>query len=281
MGDNNNSVNNSDENETFHFNDNFNPINNNNNFQLNISFNFPQDQENTLSNGITSPAVGDNDNLHSQNFSHNVDNCFENMEQKPNPEKDNKNKENSKKEDESRPDTLRKKLKTLTLNKSMEFINENIKRKKDKIKNVDSKLTKNTKIDFEKEFMYLTLGDIFSFRVSSKYTSSVKDHENQNKYIIKELRIKNEKLNNIFNITFIQCLNHFIGKEKFEVLEGMKTIKETVFKGEKEKINLINYANDYEVNVSNSKERESFKGKKKLHKKEGNLFMCQNFRIAI
>ena len=187
MGDNNNCSNNS---VTFHFNDNFNPINNNNNFQLNISFNFPQDQENTLSKGITSPAVGDNDNLHSQNFSHNVDNCFENMEQKPNPEKDNKNKENSKKADESRPDTLRKKLKTLTLNKSMEFINENIERKKDKIKNVDSKLTKNTKINFEKEFMYLTLGDIFSLRVSSKYTSSVKENENQNKYIIKELKIK-------------------------------------------------------------------------------------------
>ena len=47
----------------------------------------------------------------------------------------------------------------------------------------------------------------------------------------------------------------------------MKTINEILFKDKKEKINLINYANDYEVNVSNSKERESFKGKKKLHKK--------------
>ena len=116
--------------------------------------------------------------------------------------------------------------------------------------------------------MYRTLGDIFSSRVSSKYTSGVKDHEKHNKSKIDKLKSNDDKFKKIFDIKYIECLNHFIGKKYNEELEGMNTIQETGFKDEKDKKNLINFAKDYEIILSKSRRRKSSK-RKNLPKKNG------------
>ena len=155
------------------------------------------------------------------------------------------------------PDSIRKKLKRLVLKYSLEFINSNIKKKKYTIKKIERNQVKKTKVDFEQIFMYKTLGDIFSSKVSSKYTSII-DHENYNKIRINYLKSKDEKLRNIFNVEFIECLNHFIGKDPKETKEelvGMKTIKDVFFKDEKKKRNLINYGRNYEKQVLQSRAR--------------------------
>ena len=102
--------------------------------------------------------------------------------------------------------------------------------------------------------MYKTLGDIFSAKVSSKFTSII-DPENYNKIRIQKLRSNDEKLRNIFDITFIVCLKHFFGLDIKEELIGMKTSEEISYKTEKEKKDLINYAKVYEEKVLQSKPR--------------------------
>ena len=47
----------------------------------------------------------------------------------------------------------------------MEFINKNITNKKYRIEKIERKQVNNVKVDFEQNFMYRTLGDIFSAKV--------------------------------------------------------------------------------------------------------------------
>ena len=145
-------------------------------------------------------------------------------------------------------DCLRKKIKHLILKYSLEFINSKIKKKKNKIKKIIDKQITNTKILFEREFLHKTLGDIFSTTVSKKYKKE-KNPESYNINKIIDLKLINENLKNIFNLEFIQCLNHFIGKKMIEELNGMKTIYEINFKNENEEKNIIYYASNYEENV--------------------------------
>ena len=102
------------------------------------------------------------------------------------------------------------------------------------------------------------LGDIFSAKVSSKLTSII-DPENYNKIRIQKLRSSDEKLRNIFDITFIACLKHFFGLDIKEELIGMRTSEEISYKTEKEKKDLINYAKVYKVKVLQSKPRNRHK----------------------
>lgn len=155
------------------------------------------------------------------------------------------------------PDCLRKKIKQLILKYSLEFINKKIKtifNKKNEIKKIGNNQTKNTNIIFEQNFMYKTLADIFSTRISKKYNTN-KYPEMYNKNKIKKLISKNEDLKRIFNIKFIECLNHFFGNTSLEELNGMKTIQNIYIKEEKYKRCLIYYATLYEENVLRAKAR--------------------------
>jgi len=209
----------------------------------NIFPNF-EDEDSILTNEEAPKANENlNNDFNPRDFSYNVDDLFEigsiDLEEEDNDE---------------RPDSLRKKLKRLVLKYSLEFINSNIKKKKYTIKKIERNQVKKTKVDFEQIFMYKTLGDIFSSKVSSKYTSII-DHENYNKIRINYLKSKDEKLRNIFKVEFIECLNHFIGKEIKEELVGMKTIEDVFFKDDKKKRNLINYGRVYEEKVLQSRAR--------------------------
>ena len=165
---------------------------------------------------------------------------------------------------DGKADTLRKNIKRKVLKYSMKFINENITNKKYRIKKIEPNQVENVKIDFEQIFMYKTLGDIFSAKVSSKYTSII-DPENYNKNRIQKLRSSNEKLRNIFDITFIVCLEHFFGLDIKEELNGMKTCEDEdiSYKNEEEKKDIINYGKVYKEKVSQSIPRRGGKRKKK------------------
>ena len=67
------------------------------------------------------------------------------------------------------PDCLRKKIKFLVLKYSLEFINYKIMKllhKKNVVKKIVDKQTKTTNITFERQFMYKTLEEIFSTKIS-------------------------------------------------------------------------------------------------------------------
>ena len=207
--------------------------------------NFPNfEDEDSIWTNEEAPKANENLNndFNPRDFSYNVDDLFEigsiDLEE----------------DNDERPDTIRKKLKRLVLKYSLEFINANIPKKKYAIKKIESNQVKKTKVDFEQMFMYKTLGDIFSSKVSRKYTSVI-NPENYNKIRINYFKSRDGKLRHIFNLEFIECLNHFIGKDTKEVLAGMKTIEDVFFKDEKKKRNLINYARVYEKKVLQSQAR--------------------------
>ena len=220
-----------------------------NSFNNSLSTNpykFYDDESSIRTNEIIPPLNQNyNNDFIPSNFTYNADNLFVSSN-------------DVLEEDEERADSLRKKIKRRVLEYSMEFINKNITNNKYHIKKIERKQVNNVKVDFEQNFMYKTLGDIFSAKVSSKLISII-DPENYNKIRIQKLRSSDEKLRNIFDITFIVCLKHFFGQSIKEELIGMRTSEEISYKTEKEKKDLINYAKVYEVKVLQSKPRNRHK----------------------
>ena len=152
---------------------------------------------------------------------------------------------------------LRRKLKGLVLKYAFKFIKEKIKDKNDVIKKIGYAQINNVKIEFEKEFIYKTLGDIFSVPISTKHTT-IKEKENYNKNKIDKLKESDTNLKNIFDVTFIQCLNHFMGINNLDILKGMKTFEEikTLEKLDKmEENNLKFISSNYEDKILHSKPR--------------------------
>jgi hypothetical protein len=217
-----------------------------NNSLSSYPYKFYDDESSIRTNEIIPPLNQNyNNDFIPSNFTYNADNLFASSNEVL-------------EEDEERADSLRKKIKRRVLEYSMKFINKNITNKKYRIEKIERKQVNNVKVDFEQNFMYRTLGDIFSAKVSSKLTSII-DPENYNKIRIQKLRSSDEKLRNIFDITFIVCLKHFFGLDIKEELIGMKTSEEISYKTEKEKKDLINYAKVYEVKVLQSKPRNRHK----------------------
>lgn len=158
------------------------------------------------------------------------------------------------------PDCLRKKLKRLVLKYAFIFIKGKIKFKYDDLKKIGSGQIKNISIEFEKEFLYKTLGEIFSDPISNKHTT-IQNKKNFNKDKIDRLRKKDPELEKIFDVKFIQCLNHFMGIKKLDELNGMKIFDEIKTSEKKidkmEENNLKFISIDYEERILKSKPRNN------------------------
>ena len=166
------------------------------------------------------------------------------------------NKKNSKqKHNKFSDDNLRKKCKHLVLSNVLEFINKrifdiyegnignNIYRKELLINNKSQKM--NSNIIFNREFINKKISDIFSEIISTRYTNYLPEH---NKLLIERLTNEEDEnkriyFNKLFNLTFNDCLNHFIGKKFIDELQGMKCFE--VIKGtlgdDPEYINILRY----------------------------------------
>ena len=168
---------------------------------------------------------------------------------------------NESKRDKNSDDCLRKKLKHLVLKSLLGFINNKIDNKEHEIKLLEYSKTKDTKIKFEKSFMYKTIGDIFSNTISKKYTSLTKDERENNNINNIDILKKNEEIKDILDLTFVQCLNHFIGKNPNVLLNGMKTLEEYKLNDKKHEEKLKDYGLKYENSVLTSKERNRKKKK--------------------
>ena len=154
-------------------------------------------------------------------------------------------------------DCLRKKLKGLVLKYAFKFIKGKIKFKDDALKKIEYSQIGKINIKFEKEFLYKTLGEIFSAPISNKYTT-IQNRENFNKNRIDRLREKYTELKKIFDVKFIDCLNHFMGIQSLDILDGMKIfdgIKTTEKIDKMEELNLKFISEDYEKKILKSKPR--------------------------
>jgi len=155
-------------------------------------------------------------------------------------------------------DSSRKKLKHLVLKYALIFINQKI---DNKLKKIEYEQIGNLRIEFDADFMYKTLGEIFSSSISERYFKT-KDRKNYNKNIINELRLLNQNLKDIFDITFLDCLNHFIDKKKNEKLDGIVLLENIDNLDEDDKKNLKKWGLVYEEEILKRRSRVTKNDKK-------------------
>jgi hypothetical protein len=180
---------------------------------------------------------------------------------------------------------IRRKVKRIIFTHLLKYINKQIKIKyngkigkgifKKELYILNQAQTINSNITFNKALLNKTLYDIFSDKISSRITNYPEDH---NKAIIEELINEKDKekriyFQNLFNLTFFECLEYLRGDKYFEQLNGLelfsefKEIKQDYIKkyndGEEYVKQLKYYLKKYEIILSKKIPRESSKRKNK------------------
>jgi hypothetical protein len=135
-------------------------------------------------------------------------------------------------------DNIIKKCKHLVLKYLFDFLNNQIKTAyngnigkgslKKELKIINNSQKSNAHVEFNQNFIKKKLCEIFS-EISGKYKKYYPD--NYNKLLIEELmneKDENKKsfFNELFNLNFIECMEHFIAKKYRKELKGLKCFKE-------------------------------------------------------
>ena len=176
-------------------------------------------------------------------------------------------------------DNIQNKIKNGILKSVLQFINMKIKTvysnidksalSKMQLLKLKQKSKERSKAEYNKNFLKRTLKSIFSEEVSSKY---LRYNPNHNKDLIEKLingkdETKREIFYKLFNLTFMDCLNHFRGSHSFEELKGMNQFEQ--YFNEIKSVNgddmyknvLKYYLVNYEREVMDRKERNRKKRK--------------------
>ena len=177
-------------------------------------------------------------------------------------------------------DNIIKKCKHLVLKYTLEFINNKIKKVyngniengplKKELQIINNSQKSNSHAEFNKNFIKKKLGEIFSENISGKYKKNYP--HNHNKLLIEELMNEKDEnkqsfFNKLFNLNFIQCLDHFIGKKYIKELNGLQyfeQIKDNILNKYKEDGNtyikyLDYYLKNFEKIVNIKEPRKSRK----------------------
>ena len=131
---------------------------------------------------------------------------------------------------------IMKRISTFVLNLLKDFINQKLIKIYKNIGNginikklmVNEKSKEKDNIEYYRKFMNKTIGEIFSCEISKKYTNF---DENKNKTLIEEL-IDEKDLNKkiyfekLFNLSFLDSLEHIMEQKNFDVLKGIKSFSE-------------------------------------------------------
>ena len=164
-------------------------------------------------------------------------------------------------------DNVRRKCKHIVLSNLMKFINNKINEVCDNIGRgmlikklliINQKQTANATILFNQFFLQKKIGDIFMADISTKYTNYKPDH---NRYVISSLINDNNEnnrnyFNKLFNLTFLDCLQHFRGSIFIPELEGMTSYDEFIEESnfDDDYLEVLNhYIKDYENITYNKK----------------------------
>jgi len=197
----------------------------------------------------------------------------------------NKKEKNSDDEKHSRfsSDNTIRKVKHITLDNVKDFINEKIKEKYNnnighgvytkKLFILNQRQKVEGSKDFNQKFLEKKLSEIFSDRISKKYTNHPED---SNKNLIKNLM--NEKdldkkiyFQKLFNLTFTDCLSHFRGTINIEELDGLNLFTDYLKKHKDDEDynkQLEYYLSKFEEKIDSKRQRKSKKDKQKNNKEE-------------
>ena len=169
-------------------------------------------------------------------------------------------------------DNIIRKVKNAILQNTRIFINSKIKtiyeyknnkfsKRKELLKMKKSQPI-SSRVDYNKNFLEKNLGEIFSDKISSKYIQYPSSH---NKKLIESLindedEQKRKIFNEIFNLTFLDCLNHFRGSKIIEELKGLNNLEEYLKRAkiikDKEYCTIFKYfVNNFEKIIMDKKSR--------------------------
>ena len=140
-----------------------------------------------------------------------------------------KYKKSSKKHTKYSYDNLKRECKHLVIENVMKFINNkiyevyegnignglNIKR----LLKLNQSQKTNADVEFNKLFITKSLKEIFSQDITKQIKLYSQDHNK--KVIEKIIEEKKENFENLFNLTFIDCVEHFIGNKNIVELNGL------------------------------------------------------------
>ncbi len=116
------------------------------------------------------------------------------------------------------------------------------------------------KVQYNKEFLYKTLKVILSSEISSRYTLFPPEH---NKNLIHQClneadESKREFFNKYFNLTFLECLEHFRGSKIIDELKGLERINSLDSKYKEDEMYLKHlkyYFNNFESIINKKRTR--------------------------
>lgn len=120
----------------------------------------------------------------------------------------------------------------------------------------------NCKIEFNKAFKEKTLGEIFSVKLSKRIN-------NYKEELIDNLR-KKDYFNDLFNLTFLDCLKYFRGEEntKFNNIKGLKKFNDLMNDNKFKEENDEKYINELREFILEFENRLSVKKSRKPYKKK-------------
>ena len=180
-------------------------------------------------------------------------------------------------------DNIIRKCKTVLINVLFNFINKKIKdiyKKSLENSSNPKKLMKmnqsqiiNSRVKYNQSFLYKTLKEIFSENLSLRCSKYKIDH---NKNLINELLNEKDKIkqiffNDLFSLTFLDCINHFRGSKNIYCLEGLPNYNEICqnLNGDDDyKESFKCYIDNFENIIKNKKSRKS---NKDANNKKNNL----------
>ena len=173
-------------------------------------------------------------------------------------------------------DKIRRKIRIMSLRTVVIFINKMIKiiynndiRKSILIRQfleITKKELSHSSVDFDKKFLQKNLKEILSKNISEKYSNFPSD---KNKRLVEELinsEIGGPYFQKLFELTFLDCLEHIRGTKIFNELIGLMDMEEMLnyeeFKIDKDEIDIYrDYIYRYEKIIEEKKSRNSKKEK--------------------
>ena len=144
-----------------------------------------------------------------------------------------------KRKDNYSPSKIGKRVRIVILKTILDFINRKIKffyknigkgLLEKQFQEIDKKSLSHSRVGFDKYFIELKLKEIFSWNISGKITRFLNDH---NKRLLEQLlqsEIEGKYFQELFEMTFSQCLEHIQRKKNYDVFNGMMNIEEIIEK---------------------------------------------------
>ena len=128
-------------------------------------------------------------------------------------------------------DQIIKNIRILALKEIINFVNRKIRYfynnnigkglKEKQFREISKKTLSHSNVGYDKEFLEFKLKEIFSFDISGKMTNSLMNH---NKNLV-ELLLNSSNcsgyFSELFDLTFLQCLEHIQRKKTYGVLDGI------------------------------------------------------------